>query len=65
MKKMNYKGFSLIEILATIAIIGILAGLSIMGYSRIVSNSRMKAYEVMAASVQTAMDLLAHNFHLN
>ena len=56
MKKMNYKGFSLIEILATIAIIGILAGLSIMGYSRIVSNSRMKAYEVMAASVQTAMD---------
>ena len=55
MKKMNHKGFSLVEILATISIVGILTGVAIMGYTRFVDSSRKKAYEIMVSSAQAAM----------
>ena len=53
---MNHKGFSLIEILATISIIGILTGVAIVGYTRYVDSSRKKAYEIMVESARVAME---------
>ena len=44
MKKINQSGFSLVELLAVIAIISILMGISIPAVSRLVENSRKDAY---------------------
>ena len=61
MKKQNQKGFTLVEILATVAIMGILTGLAITAYSRYIDYSRSKAYEYMVKSAQIAME----NYLLN
>ena len=53
---MNRKGFTLIEILATITIIGILSTISIIGYTRYVERTRQKAYDTMVISTLNAME---------
>ena len=55
-KKKNQKGFSLVELLAVVAIMGILTGISIMAYQRYVELTRKKAYNVLVSSTQSAMD---------
>lgn len=59
----NNKGFSLIEMLAALVILGILAGLSIGAYNVYRSKARIKAYDTMAKSSSHAMDeyLLDHS----
>ena len=42
--KLNNKGFSLVEMLAVVAILGILSGLGMIAYSRIVQNSKLDIY---------------------
>ncbi len=44
MKKINNKGFSLIELLAVVLILGVLMSISIFAYSTIIDNSRKDAY---------------------
>lgn len=53
---MNNKGFTLIEILAVVTIMGILMGIAITGYSRYISLSRKKAYDILAKSAEEAME---------
>lgn len=62
MKKFNTKGFSLVELLAAVAILGILTGIAITAYTRYTDYTRKKAYEYMVESAQTAMNnyLLDH-----
>ena len=50
----NNKGFTLIEILATIVILGILSVAAVVGYSKYLQNARQKAYDVMAKSATDA-----------
>ena len=50
----NNKGFTLIEILATIVIIAILALIGITAYTRQLDNARQKAYDTMAQSAANA-----------
>ena len=53
---MNQKGFTLIEILAAVTILGILTVLAIGGYGKYMQYARNKAYKVMAKSVATAAE---------
>ena len=50
----NNKGFTLIEILATVVIIGIISVASVVGYSQYLKSSRQKAYDLMAKSAANA-----------
>ncbi len=53
---MNKKGFSLVELLGTITIMGILMGIAIGAYSRYIDSTRKKAYETLVKSSITAME---------
>lgn len=57
MKKMlkNQKGFSLIELLIVIAIMGVLAVIAFSMFSGVVANSRKKADNTQAGNIQKAL----------
>ena len=50
----NNKGFTMIELLATIVIIGILSTIGIVATNRYLVNSRAKSYKIMSQSVYEA-----------
>ena len=43
MKKLNNRGFSMVELLASIAILGILSGIGIQAFQRYQTKSRKQA----------------------
>ena len=51
---MNNKGFSLVELLAAVLILGIITMLSVMAYTKYLSSTRLKAYDTMAESAANA-----------
>jgi prepilin-type N-terminal cleavage/methylation domain-containing protein len=53
---MFQKGFSLVELLVVVAIIGVLAGVGIVGYDRYVENTKRKVYDQNVATVLRAVD---------
>ena len=53
---MFQKGFSLVELLVVVAIIGVLAGVGIVGYDRYVENTKRKVYDQNVATVLRAID---------
>lgn len=56
MKKINNKGFSLVELLAVITILGILAGGAIVAYSKYKAKAKVQAYDTLAKSSMQAME---------
>ena len=50
----NNKGFTLVELLATIAIIGILGTVATVGTIKYLEQSRQKSYKIMSQSVYEA-----------
>lgn len=56
MKKINKKGFTIIEILAAVTIMGILTMLAIGALTTYLKQSRMKAYDIMAKSASNAAE---------
>lgn len=54
---MNRKGFTLVELLATLVILGIVAGLSIYSISNIFSNAKEKTEDVFVGTIKDAMDI--------
>lgn len=51
---MNNKGFSLIEMLATVVILGVLGTIAVVGTTKYINQSRKKAYIVMSQSIYEA-----------
>lgn len=51
---MNSKGFSLIEMLAAVVILGILGTIAVVGTTKYIKQSREKAYIVMSQSIYEA-----------
>lgn len=52
--KLNNKGFTLVEILAVVAIMGILSGLAVASYTGYQDKVRMDSYEAMERSAYAA-----------
>lgn len=51
---MNKKGFTLVELLATIAIMGIMSGIAIMGVGKIIRRSRINYYKAEKNMIEIA-----------
>ena len=58
MKKMNNKGFTLIEVLAVIAIIAILGLIAVPGVLNSINNSKDGSYRIMISNIKTASQTL-------
>ena len=50
----NNKGFSLVELLAVVVVLGILAMIGTMAYTSYIESSRLKAYDTLARSASEA-----------
>jgi len=50
------QGFTLVEILAAVTILGIISTLAVAGYTRYIDYSKNKAYDAMAKSVSVAAE---------
>ena len=51
---MNKKGFTLMELLAVIALIGILGSVGFGVYTNVLNRSRQKVYESKVSQIETA-----------
>ena len=56
MKRKNEKGFSLVELLGVILILGILICLAIMAYGRYSTKAKHQSYDTMAKSVTSSVE---------
>ena len=52
----NNKGFSLVELLGAVTIMGILAAIAVMTYTRYIDYSRNKSYKIMRESAISATE---------
>ena len=62
--KINNKGFTFVEILAVIVIIGLLSGISIAAFSKYKENAIKSDYEALARSSYSAMEeyMMSHPY---
>ncbi len=58
MKKLNNKGFTLIEVLAVIAIIAILGLIAVPGVLNSINNGKKSSYNIMISNIKTASQSL-------
>ena len=55
--KLNNRGFTLVELLATIVIFAIVAGLGAFSVTAIIKNSKQKNYELLVKNIKDAAEV--------
>ena len=59
---MNKKGFTMIELLATMVILGVLSTIGVVSVTRYIGQSKVKSYKMMSQSVyESAMNCIVQN----
>ena len=59
--KINNKGFSMVEILAVVVILGVLSTIGIVSVTRLIENSRKHYYEAQAEQLVLAAQSYAND----
>lgn len=54
---MNRKGFTLVELLATLVVLGIVVGISVVSISSIVRNTKKKSEDVFVETIKDSMEV--------
>ena len=54
---MNKKGFTLVELLATLVILGIVVGIAIIGITGVFKNTKAKTENVFVSTLEDALDI--------
>lgn len=57
----NHEGFTLVELIIVIAILAILSGVAVVGYSAYVKKANMQADQTLASEVANALQLYYYN----
>ena len=57
MKKANNKGFTLVELVIVVAILGVLSAITIYAYVSFVEKARLRADEVHAQNIKNALSI--------
>ena len=57
MKKLGNKGFTLVELMATIVLLSIIAGIASYSITTIISNSKEKNYQLLIKEIKNAVEL--------
>ena len=52
----NRKGFTLVELLATVTIVGVIAVIGAIAYTRYIENTKQQAYDTLAESAYHATE---------
>lgn len=62
--RLNNKGFSLVELLGVVVILGVLMGVGFQAYDRYVNKTKTEGYDILAESSMNAFEqyLLDHPF---
>ena len=60
MKKINNKGFTLVEVLAVVAILGMLTTVTVIAYTKYISSTKVKSCDMLAKSASDA----ASNYYM-
>ena len=54
---MNRKGFTLVELLATLVVLGIIVGISIIGVNASFKNVKIKTEDIFVGTLEDALDI--------
>ena len=57
----NHEGFTLVELIIVIAILAILSGVAVAGYSTYIKKANMQADKTMIAEIKNALNLAYYN----
>ena len=61
---MNKKGFTLVELIASLVILGVILSITIVGASNIFSSAKNKTEDVFVDTIRDAMDMYLTSYNV-
>lgn len=57
MKKMNNKGFTLVELIAIVVLLALVMGIGAISVTKIINNAKEKDYQLLVENIKSAVEL--------